>query len=406
LSDRLRSLTHVVSLEHAAGVEVQFAEFVRHAVSRHPHWKHGWLNPARSLHESLKAPLGQTLAFRADAKQRGWLRLPSKPDWIRAWHCRRLLAALGSDVVMIWNRTARIGFVLDAVGAENCIHYEHGAAWFGGRERERRDFFRRVPHALANSKAAARVLEKFWDYTGEIRVCRNALRPSLVPEGPVERRFPRSGKPRIGVVARLFPVKGVPLALHAIKALVARGIDVELHVAGEGPERERLQALASRLGLAARTRFHGRVAAMGAFYRSLDCLLHLPTTEAFGLVAIEAAAHGCPVVAAAVDGLPEAVESGVTGYCVAPTLPLGEYTALGGVLEGMPAVVYDPAADDVREPRVVDPAAAAEAVQRLFATEQGYERIAAAASAHVLREFRFDAHVDAVMSTVAAFATR
>jgi glycosyltransferase involved in cell wall biosynthesis len=222
----------------------------------------------------------------------------------------------------------------------------------------------------------------------------------------VERRFPPPGRLRIGVAARLFPVKGVVLALHTAKALLARGLDAELHVAGEGPELGRLQALASRLGIASRTRFHGRVAAMGTFYRSIDCLLHLPTTEAFGLVAIEASAHGCPVVAAAVDGLPEAVEPGVTGYCVAPTLPLGEYAALGGALEGMPAVVYDPANDEVCEPRIVDPTAAAEVVEQLFATARDYERIGQAASAHVLREFRFDAHVEEVMSAVAAFAAR
>jgi glycosyltransferase involved in cell wall biosynthesis len=307
---------------------------------------------------------------------------------------------------MIWNRTARTDFVLDAIGAENCIHYEHGAAWFGGRERERRRYLERIPLVLAISKATARVLEALWEYSGEIRVCRNALRPSLAPTIPIERPFPTRSPLKIGVAARLFPVKGVALALHTVKQLAAEGLDVELHVAGDGPERDHLVALAGRLSIESRVHFHGFVDDMRTFYRGIDCLLHLPLTEPFGLVAVEAAAHGCPIVAAAVDGLPEAVEVGVTGYCVAPTLPLSEYAAMGGRCEGMPAAVYDATADKVCEPRITDPAAAARVVQRLFATPADYVRIGSAASAHVLREFRFDAYVDAVMGAIVDFARR
>jgi glycosyltransferase involved in cell wall biosynthesis len=60
----------------------------------------------------------------------------------------------------------------------------------------------------------------------------------------------------------------------------------------------------------------------------------------------------------------------------------------------------------VREPQVVDPVAAARAVQRIFATPADYARIGSAASAHVLREFRFDAYVDAVMNAIEDFARR
>jgi hypothetical protein len=45
-------------------------------------------------------------------------------------------------------------------------------------------------------------------------------------------------------------------------------------------------------------------------------------------------------------------------------------------------------------------------VQRLFATPADYVRIGSAASAHVLREFRFDAYVDAVMGAIVDFARR
>ena len=101
--------------------------------------------------------------------------------------------------------------------------------------------------------------------------------------------------------------------------------------------------------------------------------MHPPLTEAFGLVAIEAAALGCPVIAAGIDGLPEAVMEGVTGRCVAPTLPLAEYSNLGGADYGIPPLVYDPARDALVVPPVVDPAALADAVARLFSDRAGFE---------------------------------
>ncbi len=399
------ALMHMVSLQQAAGVESQFAEFVLHAVARHPDWTQSWLNPARGMHPFFEARLRPALAHVVDSKYRWGLKLPAKPGALRAWHRRRAFAEAAPDVMMIWNRTTRSSFVLDAVGAERCIHWEHGAAWHGGNEAERHRYFARVPMALANSKAAARVLERLWGYAGQLRVCRNALRPSLVPERAHGKPYPRGAEIRLGVAARLFPVKGIALVLHAVRLLRERSIDVTLQIAGAGVDRPALEALARRLNVAPRVRFLGSVSDMRGFYAGIDCLVHAPVTEAFGLVAIEAGAQGVPVVAAAVDGLPEAVTPGVTGYCVRPELPLAEYARLGGGrLEHLPERVYDPADDALHEPKVVDPAALAAAVERLFASPADYEAMSLAASEHVLREYRFDAHVEAVMGAVEAFA--
>jgi glycosyltransferase involved in cell wall biosynthesis len=139
---------------------------------------------------------------------------------------------------------------------------------------------------------------------------------------------------------------------------------------------------------------------MEQFYRRIDCLVHAPLTEAFGLVVLEAAAHGCPVIAAAVDGLPEAVENGVSGYCVAPTLPLADYTALGGGSDWLPSLVYDPSRDALIPTPCVDPTALADAVARLFTSPRVFEALSASASAHVLQTSNFDRHVRDVMAVV------
>jgi glycosyltransferase involved in cell wall biosynthesis len=390
---------HLVSLQQPAGVESHFTEFVARMRAVRPDWIHGWLNPSRDMHPFFKESLGASLVHTVHAKYWHGLRLPSRPRALRKLHCRRGLARARTDVLLLWNRSAKIRFAVDAAGPDRCVHWEHGAAWDPGHEKERRRYFRDVERSIANSQAAARFLRLFWAYAGDIRVCRNALRPSLVPRAPVRKRFP-SARIKLGVAARLYPVKGVALALHAVASLRARGFDVELDVAGAGPELERLRSVSTSLGLDERVRFLGAVRDMEAFYRAIDCLIHPPITEAFGLVAVEAAALGCPVVAAAIDGLPEAVGDGVSGLCVPPTLPLAAYEALGGSRSGLPRLVYDPARDSLVEPPIVDPSALAGAVERVFSSAAAFEALSASASDHVLRAPGFDAHVRDVAAVI------
>jgi glycosyltransferase involved in cell wall biosynthesis len=394
----VRVVTHLVSLTQAAGVEAHFGEFLRHARLIRPDVVHGWLNAAGPMHEFVAARVAGELAHAIHAKRCLGLPLPARPAALRMWHCRRALAAAGTDVLVIWNRTARAAFALDAIGARRAIHWEHGAAWDAGREAERRAYLKRVPRAIANSKAAARVLKLRWDYDGELRVCRNALRPSMAPAAPRGKRFPR-GRARLGAAARLYPVKGLPLVLHAVAALSAR-LDVELHVAGAGPELPRLEALAERLRIRDRVTFHGAVRDMASFYANVDCLLHVPLTEAFGLVALEAAAHGCIVVAAEVDGLGEALAGGAAGRLLKPSLPLERYVELGGALDGIPPLVYEPAADRLAEPRAVDPEELAAEIAAVFADARSFEMESAAASAHALAQPPFAAHVRDVMAII------
>jgi glycosyltransferase involved in cell wall biosynthesis len=376
----MRGLMHLVSLEQAAGVESHFTEFVIQARAARADWAQGWLNPSRKLHPYFEFRLREALARRIDVKYWHGIKVPAQ---LRTVRCRIALRRARTDSLVIWNRSAKLSYAVDAMGEERCVHWEHGAAWDARHETERRKYFRRVPRAIANSRAAARVLELLWDYRGTLRVCRNALRPSVVPSSPVRKRFP-SRRIRLGVAARLYPVKGVALILHAVQLLGRQGVDVELRIAGSGPEREPLEGLARGLGIDSRVSFLGSVRDMQTFYRDVDCLLHAPLTEAFGLVAIEAAALGCPVIAAAIDGLPEAVADGVSGYTVAPTLPLEEYEELGGARYGLPALVYDPGSDSLVATPIVDPSALAGAVARLVSNAASFEALSARASEHVL----------------------
>ncbi|MGZ4677937.1 MAG: glycosyltransferase [Acidimicrobiia bacterium] len=141
---------------------------------------------------------------------------------------------------------------------------------------------------------------------------------------------------------RIQPLKGADLAIQAFAEL--REPHAALLVVGgpsgpDGPaELEKLHALVDELGLGDRVRFvppqsHAHLA---RYYRAADVALVPSHSESFGLVALEAAASGTPVVAAAVGGLCSLVEDGVTGYLVDSRDP-ADYAAPIEALLGDPA---------------------------------------------------------------------
>jgi glycosyltransferase involved in cell wall biosynthesis len=85
-------------------------------------------------------------------------------------------------------------------------------------------------------------------------------------------------------------------------------------IAGDGPERSRLEQLSDQLGLAGRVRWLGWQLDMQTFYRSLDCLLFNSDREALSMTALEALSHGVPLVSSVrCGGLSEIITDGEHG---------------------------------------------------------------------------------------------
>jgi D-inositol-3-phosphate glycosyltransferase len=131
--------------------------------------------------------------------------------------------------------------------------------------------------------------------------------------------------PLLLFVGRIQPLKGADVAVRALAALRARGIDNARLVIVGGPSGPRgraelaaLHDLVVALGLEPRVTFSPPQPheLLSTYYRAADCCLVPSRSESFGLVALEGSACGVPVVATAVGGLTTLVEDGRNGYLV------------------------------------------------------------------------------------------
>ena len=151
----------------------------------------------------------------------------------------------------------------------------------------------------------------------------------------------------LAFAGRLGPQKALAVALEALATVDG----VSLLIAGDGPERVRLERRSAELGLGTRVRFLGAISRERVLrlFRAADASVLPSAWENFPHTVVEALAVGCPVIATAVGGVPEVVRDGENGLLVAPG----------------------------------DPGALAAAVSRFFGDRDLRERLAASAPASV-----------------------
>ena len=124
----------------------------------------------------------------------------------------------------------------------------------------------------------------------------------------------------VGKVARLFHLKGHAQLLPALPALVRAVPNVKVLLVGDGILKDRIAADAVRLGVADHIVFAGLVPPeqVPDYIGAMDVVVHTSLREGLARVIPQALAMGKPVVAFALDGSPEVVRPGVSGYLVEP----------------------------------------------------------------------------------------
>jgi glycosyltransferase involved in cell wall biosynthesis len=203
--------------------------------------------------------------------------------------------------------------------------------------RTRLTYERLVERVVAISPAVKACLTDGGVPTARLSVIPSAVDPSrlrpLRSRDEVRQGLGVSGDTAVLLVlAALVRRKGVDVLLRALAALAKDGLHPSLWIAGEGPERASLEAMARDGGLADQVRFLGRRTDIADLLGACDIVVIPSRREGLGVTALEAMAAGRAVVASAVGGLAEAVLDRRTGLLVPAENPAALAAALAELL--------------------------------------------------------------------------
>lgn len=148
--------------------------------------------------------------------------------------------------------------------------------------------------------------------------------PNAVTAGPPADFESPSDQPSYGqdvviaTIGRLSAEKGTRDVLSAFRLLVNDGLPVHLVLAGEGPLRPELEAMARDWKISDRVTITGAFGDLAPIIRATDIVAHPTLNDGRSVSVLEAMAWGRPVVGTAVGGVAEIVQDGVTGFLVQP----------------------------------------------------------------------------------------
>ena len=131
---------------------------------------------------------------------------------------------------------------------------------------------------------------------------------------------------KIGSLGRLVEKKGFDVLLRSIARLHATGHEVELRLAGDGPLKDELEALARQLQIESVVRFEGSIGhdKVAGWIQQVDAFVLACKQDRNGdmdgipVVLMEAMSQGIPVISTRLSGVPELVVDGETGLLAEP----------------------------------------------------------------------------------------
>jgi glycosyltransferase involved in cell wall biosynthesis len=157
----------------------------------------------------------------------------------------------------------------------------------------------------------------------KIKVIYNPYFENIEPRNPEDSTQLISRKPYILSVGRLVPEKGFDFLIKAHHEMLQKGINHQLVILGEGPERKALEKIVEGLNLKDSVTLAGYQSNPGLWMKHAEVFVISSRVEGFPLVAVEALAAGLPIVSfACPGGLSELFQDGKFGVLVPPENPL------------------------------------------------------------------------------------
>lgn len=276
-----------------------------------------------------------------EARARGFetaaVKMRSDLDFLGARTAKRVLA--GSEVDLVHLHTGRATW-LGGLAAHWCKKPAITTRRMDRRVkrgwRTRKIYAELVSRAVAISGPVADCLREGGVPEEMIRIIHSSIDPAaLVPtKSRTEARRALGLDPDRPVIASLVSLvhrKGIDVLIEALARM--QRADALAIVAGDGPERARLEELCAARGVSDRVRFPGRITDKQGLLAAADLYCLPSRAEGLGVSALEAMACGLPVVASRVGGLAEAVVDGECGLLVEPEDADALAAALDTVLE-------------------------------------------------------------------------
>ena len=244
------------------------------------------------------------------------------PLWRWMMQLRRELHRQAPDALLLTGHSLPV--LLAVSGHCRCrrllaIHYHHSGV--------KPSWFWRLYYSIARRRVNAVTFPSDFVHREAVALCpalgsrARTIRQPITPVVEIKvterresrRRFalPTTG-PVLGNAGWLIPRKRFDLFLQVAALVLRQRPDARFLIAGDGPERPRLEALAAELGIADAVVWVGWIDDMRSVYAALDLLLFNSDWDAMGLTPIEAVVHGVPVVSSVLNGgLAEVLRPGV-----------------------------------------------------------------------------------------------
>lgn len=297
-----------------------------------------WLSPAPGVDELAAALDARGVVVERVAE------VDSRWDWkgmLATWRRLRRARPEILHVHHVWPAADRyLGALADAAGVRRLVVTEHieGHAHSAFQRALKRGELDRADAVTAVCGAVADSLTRDYGVTrAGVRVIPNGTEVPDEATGEREAREARVLRARLGAsahrplwlcAARLERQKGHDVLLEAAADVKRRGLDFVIVLAGDGGERAALEDHAAGLGVADAVHFVGRVEEIGPLYAAADVVVLPSRWEGLPLSMLEALSRGRPVVASRVGGIPEVVEHDWTGILVPPEEPAALADAL------------------------------------------------------------------------------
>lgn len=275
----------------------------------YPRWLYYYVGPLRKMVQrwpswavSIAWPLVKQVILDEVAKH--------QPDVILANH-----ALDGGEIARRIHMLTGIPYVV----AEHDFGEITQCADFPSRHRHYQRVFEEASTVLVGANRMRDDIRRIFPATNVsvLRFGRPAI-PKAIAEKP--RPDDRKGKLIIFSASGWFERKGVPLLVEAFGRIASSFPDAELRIAGDGPEREKIEAAVKRFDRTNQVRLLGRLTHDQILQEMVwsDAFALTGWDEPFGVVYVEAFSAGLPVICCNDCGICDVMEDGVHGFAIPP----------------------------------------------------------------------------------------